>query len=814
MTLDGYQAKRDFDRTPEPAGDSTGHEGRLYVIQKHAASRLHYDFRLELDGVLLSWAVPKGPSLDPRDKRLAVRVEDHPVEYGGFEGTIPKGEYGGGTVALWDRGTWEPEGDPHEGLARGDLKFALHGEKLSGSWVLVRMKKASAAEGKENWLLIKHRDADAVDGDGAAILRERPESVATGRTIEEIAAASDQRVPDPTDAEGAVLVASLPDAPQPELATLVRSAPKGDDWLHEVKLDGYRTLARIDDGTPHLFSRGGADWTERYPRIARELAALPAKAAILDGEVVVTLENGVTDFGALQADLAAENSDRMRYGVFDLLHLDGYDLTATPLHLRKKLLASLLASHPAGKTLFYVDDIHGQGPAFAAQACAAGLEGIVSKRASSVYRPGVRSRDWLKVKCLSTEEFEIVGYTPPAGTRTGFGALLLGERTAGDELRYVGRVGTGFTARFLESFGRTLRSAEQTDASVVEGAERAPADARWVAPQFVAEVTFAERTAAGELRQASFKRLRDENPSPVTLTNPRRVFWPLTDTTKEDLARYYERVASHMLPYVMHRPISMVRCPRGVGAQGTGPHPGAASCFFHKHPGADFPGSFERVEIVESKGPAAYLAITDADSLRALAQMGVLEIHTWGSTWPDIEHPDIVVFDLDPGEGVEWGAVADAARLVRDVLDGLDLKSFVKTTGGSGLHVCAPIVPENGWDDIKRFTRAIADGIAAFDPSRYVATMAKEKRKGRVFIDYLRNTRTATFIAPYSTRAHARPTVAVPIRWDELGGVRSDTYDVTSVPRRLSHLQSDPWEGFFDLEQRITVEIMAELGLG
>jgi len=889
MPLDRYRAKRDFARTPEPAGaagdapesaangalgaGADASQGPLglphadgglrFVIQKHAATRLHYDFRLELDGVLLSWAVPKGPSLDPRDKRFAARVEDHPLEYGDFEGTIPKGEYGGGTVMLWDRGTWEPEGDPHAGLARGDLKFTLHGVKLKGSWVLVRMHKRSAEEGKENWLLIKHRDSHAVEGDGDALLAEQSRSVLTGRTLEEIAGEAGARhagtAPAVQDAHARTTPgrpAEMPAHIRPHLATPVKAAPEGDDWLHEVKFDGYRTIARVEDGSVDLHSRNDLDWTDRYAPIAQELAALSVRSAVLDGEVIVQRPDGTSDFGALQEDLGAGRTERLRYAVFDLLYLDGRDLTGLPLGQRKALLASLLAGRPPGARVFYVDDVRGQGPAFFAQACATGLEGVVSKRTDSVYRPGTRGRDWVKTTCLRRQEFVAVGYTPPAAGRTGFGALLLGARDAAGTLRYAGRVGTGFSARFLEEFGHTLRAIEVPLPSVALGAERAPADAVWVRPAYVAEVAFADVTASGQLRHPSFKGLREDktpavvvfeptahepeqaagngrttgapddqtaggphdidDPSPVTLTNPDRVFWPLTGTTKRELVEYYEWVAPHMLPHVIDRPISMVRCPHGVDAPGAPVrHPGAASCFFHKHAGADFPGPFGRIEILESKGPASYLTITGAGSLIALAQMGVLEIHTWGARWPDIEHPDIVVFDLDPGDDVGWRQLADAARLVRDVLDGLGLTSFVKTTGGKGLHVCAPIVPGYDWDGVKRFARQVAEGIAAYAPDRYTATMVKARRDGRVFIDYLRNGRTATFIAPFSTRARGRPTVAVPLRWDELGGrIRPDTHDIESMRRRMAHLGGDPWEGYFELTQTITPEMMGELGLG
>ncbi len=859
MPLDAYRSKRDFAATPEPAGQEAAGDGRLFVVQKHAASRLHYDFRLELDGVLLSWAIPKGPSLDPHDRRFAARVEDHPVDYGSFEGAIPKGEYGGGTVEVWDRGTWEPVGDPHPGLAKGDLKFTLHGVKLRGSWVLVRMKDREADKGKESWLLIKHRDEFATDGDGDAILAGQPQSVLTGRTIEEIAAdpgavwsasaghtpqpatPPHAGVPDPGSVRGATRSPNMPEAFAPQLATLVDAAPDGDGWLHEIKFDGYRTIAFLRDGSVVLRARNGGDWTGRYGPIAKELETLPVGSAVIDGEVVAQLEDGTSSFGTLQQDLHSGRTDRLRYAAFDLVYLEGYNLTGTPLRQRKALLAQLLADRGPDARVTYVDDVRGQGPAFLAQACAYGLEGVVSKRADSPYRPGSRGRDWLKAKCLRRQEFVVVGFTPPGGTRTGFGALLLGERDERGALGYAGRVGTGFSARFLEEFGRRLREMEVPGPSVDVGAERAPASARWVEPVLVAEVSFAERTEAGELRHPSFKGLREDKtpgdvladdrsaspehaappppagPSPaVTLTNPGRTFWPQTGTTKRDLADYYAWVAPHMLPHVLHRPVSMVRCPHGVDADdGPKTHPGVSSCFFHKHAGDDFPGPFERVEIIESRGPATYLTITEADSLIALAQMGTLEVHTWGARWPDIEHPDVVVFDLDPGTDVDWRALADGARLVRDVLDGLGLRSFVKTTGGAGLHVSAPLLPDRDWETVKRFAKSVADAIAAHAPDRYVATMSKTKRRGRIYIDYLRNGRTATFIAPYSTRAKARPTVAVPLRWDELGGsVRPDTYDIGNVRRRLAHLDGEPWDGYFALKQTITPAMLRELGLG
>lgn len=832
--------------------------------------------------MLLSWAVPKGPSLDPHDRHLAVRVEDHPVEYGSFEGTIPKGEYGGGTVELWDRGWWEPEVDPHEGLRKGDLKFTLHGEKLQGSWVLARMKRRSEEEGKDDWLLIKHRDEFAVDGDGQTLLKERAESVASGRTVEQIAEAgeasvwhSDEPVAaqtgvrpgeefalDPSKLPGAKKAAKMPRFVQPQLATLVKTAPRGDEWLHEIKFDGYRALSRIERGRVEMYSRNDKDWTGNFRTIADELATLPVRSAMIDGEVVVQLETGRTDFQTLQNDLGSGRKDRLLYYVFDLLYLDGYDLTAVPIEERKAALRRVVGPLAGNARVRFAEDVGGQGPTFYDQACKYGLEGIVSKRAGSPHRPGVRGNEWLKTKCLQRQEFVIVGWTPPSGTRTGFGALLLGLHEKGGKLRYVGKVGTGFNDKFLREFGARLKAIELDRPSVDSGADRAPKGSHWVRPEYVGEVAFSEWTNDGDIRHQSFQGLREdkpqrdvvaevpkpteqvgaeagksarkaEAPSPpgktgpkkrrgvdttilgVDITHANRVFWPRDGATKLELAQYYVGVADWMLPYVLHRPVSMVRCPEGVAGVAAEFHEDQGGpCFFHKHPAMDFPGPFERVKIRESEGPQTYLTITEPGSLVALAQMGVLEIHIWGSTWPDVERPNMMVFDLDPSPEVGYSQLVEAARLVRGVLDGLGLESFVKTTGGKGLHVVVPLVPSEDWDGVKRFSKAVADAIVGYAPEKYISTMSKAKRVGKVFVDYLRNSRTATFIAPYSTRAKYHPTVSVPLRWEELGGhIRPDSYTIRNLSRRMSQLKGDPWEGFFDLEQTITAAMKREIGM-
>ena len=838
--LEEYQQKRHFDKTLEPAGGSEAGAGvgpgLLYVIQKHASRRLHYDFRLELDGRLLSWAVPKGPSLDPRDRHLAARVEDHPLEYGAFEGTIPQGEYGGGTVQLWDRGTWEPETEPHQGLEKGDLKFTLHGEKLKGSWVLVRMKPRPGQENKEDWLLIKHRDEYAVDGAGQAILRDEERSVASGRTVDEIATEGEAGGLDASALPGARPVGEMPRFVKPELATLVKAAPEGDVWLHEIKFDGYRALSRIEAGHAEMYSRNDRDWTGHFRLLADELARLPVQTAMLDGEVVVQMPDGTTSFQELQhmlgagAGAVAEAGGRLLYYVFDLLYLNGYELLDSPIEARKELLKGLLARQPSGfsaSRIQFSQHIVGDGDAFLQEACRLGLEGMVSKRTGTRYRAGVRGPEWQKAKCSEEQEFVIGGFTDPAGTRVGFGALLLGVHEAG-RLRYVGKVGTGFSDQLLRSLGERLRGLETDTPPFDSDIARAPKRCHWAKPQLVAQVAFAEWTKEGGLRHPSFKGLREDKlaaevteeksvaaSEAVTLTHPDRVFWPTDGITKRALADHYERVAPWMLPYVLGRPIAMLRCPEGVeGTQAAAGVSAAARrgkapsgvCFFQKHPGVDVHGPFEVVSIVESEGPQPYLTITEPGSLTALAQMGVLEIHIWGATWPDIERPDMLVFDFDPDPAVEWKALADAARLMHDVLEGLGLQTFVKTTGGKGLHVVAPLTPQEQWPVARDFCKAIADAFVSGAPDRYTANMRKAKRTGKIYVDYVRNTRGATSVAPYSTRAREHATVSVPIHWEELKGrVRPDSFTVKNVGARLSRLGGDPWEGYQDAQRRQTI---------
>jgi bifunctional non-homologous end joining protein LigD len=661
MALEEYKRKRDFRKTPEPAGRAhkRRRSGLEFVIQKHAARRLHYDFRLELNGVMLSWAVPKGPSLDPREKRLAVHTEDHPLEYNSFEGVIPEGEYGGGTVLLWDRGTWRPvgEGDPAEAYAKGSLKFELDGEKLHGRWALVRMGGRASRDGKENWLLIKERDETAVDGSGSAVVDDNPRSVETGRTIEEIAERRD-RVWRSNRGSGAPTPAALPGARkgrlpaafEPQLATLVAKPPEGAEWIHELKFDGYRILARIEDGRVELFSRNGLDWTHRFPRLARELAGLELRAALIDGEAVALDEHGRSSFQLLQEALSSGKTDDIVYYAFDLVHLDGWNLAEATVVDRKSLLKPLI---PAGEGLVrYSDHQEGDGKAFYAAACKIEIEGTIAKQRDAPYRPG-RSRAWLKVKCTNREEFVVVGWTDPGGARVGLGSLVLGYYDAKGKLHYAGRVGTGFDTRMLGELRARFRRAGEVKRPFTKLPAGAARGVHWVKPSLIAEVQFTGWTRDGVLRHPAFLGLREDKapeeaviapPAPlsavtsspakarkaaaradapaVRLSNEDKVLYPGKGYTKGDLARYYESVAEHALAHLAHRPLTLVRCPDGEGKP----------CFYQKHVGSGVPKAVGTVDVAEKEGgTGTYLVIEDVAGLVSLVQMGVLSPGTASS---------------------------------------------------------------------------------------------------------------------------------------------------------------------------------------
>jgi bifunctional non-homologous end joining protein LigD len=841
--LTKYRQKRDFGRTGEPRGRHARSNGFSFVVQKHDARRLHYDFRLELDGVLISWAVPRGPSLDPRDKRLAVETEAHPIEYGSFEGTIPAGQYGAGTVMVWDHGTWSPAGDPRAGYQKGHLEFVLDGQKLKGKWHLVRTGLGGST--KPNWLLIKAHD-DAARDDGDYLLEAMPNSVMTGRTLAHIAGDPDAPVWDsrphteqpaargrPDKAAGKQAsttrrnrwledptVANAPAGPLPEvleaeLATLVKQVPDGADWLHEIKFDGYRMIGRVQRGAAKLVTRNDRDWTGRFPVIAQALQALPTESAVLDGEVVVLRSDGASDFGLLQNALQERDQNTLVYCAFDLLYLEGRDLRALPLEERKRLLEALLRASRGAGQLRYTDHVVGNGPEVLRQACRLGLEGVVSKRRDAAYHGG-RGRDWLKTKCSLRQEFVIGGYTEPAGSRRHLGALLLGVRE-GDRLAYCGKVGTGFDEVSLRDLESRLVRRQQRETPFEPAPKRAERrGAHWVTPDIVCEVEFSEFTSDGRLRHATFRGLREDKnaqavvrevPRPKTgagealpsLTHPNRLLYPEVGLTKRELYDYYRCVAFAMLPHVVDRPLTLVRCPKGHQER----------CFFQKHATSSMPAAIRRVYLPEKGRTATFMVIEDLPGLLELVQLGALEIHTGGARAHDAERPDLLVFDLDPDTEVVWERVIVGARLLRDLFGHLGLESFLKTTGGKGLHVCVPVLPGLGWHEVAQFCRGVADAIVLAAPDQFVATMSKRKRKGKIFVDYVRNTRGASFIAPYSTRARIGAPVALPIDWQDLTPeLHSDAFRLRDFGRVWGAERRDPWASMSRIRQSLTPSML------
>jgi bifunctional non-homologous end joining protein LigD len=886
--LKAYHAKRRFGVTAEPKGNVGRKQGHAFVIQKHAARRLHYDLRLELDGVMKSWAVTRGPSLVPSEKRLAVQVEDHPIDYNKVEGTIPQGEYGGGTVMVWDRGRWTPEHDPHKGLKKGHLSFFLEGEKLHGLWHLVRLHKRRG-ETRNNWLLIKSDDEAARGTRGKDILEEAPLSVKTGRTMEEIAQGASKkktiaksakkaagktaktvkvkaakgkasrtskasprkraqaaavkpllRVSD-TEDEPLPLAAArrtaLPDFIKPCLATLATKAPDSGNWTHEIKFDGYRLQARLDNGKVQLLTRTGLDWSHKFPAIAKAVAELKAKQALIDGELVVDDADGVSSFSLLQQELTSGRQDRLVFYVFDLMHIDGSDLRPLPLTQRKESLATLLRRAPDDSPLRLSESIDETGSVLLKYACRMHLEGIISKRSDAPYRSG-RGHDWIKTKCTDRQEFVIAGFVPATNDARAVGALVLAVFDNG-KLSYAGRTGTGFTHTSARALYRKLNvlKRSRTPFETVPQEERGARGPIWVEPKLVAEVDFHGWTHGDRVRHASFQGLREDKAAKdvaremkanvaeaaavpasnktatakkrsapvtrktgkkdapvkvgaVTLTHPDRVYWEDAGVTKQDLAEYYKAVWKWMSPHVAGRPISLLRCPEGA----------AGECFFQKHAAAGI--STDHLHLIPEKGDEI-LSIDNLDGLLSLVQAGVLEVHTRGTTADNLDNADRLVIDLDPGPGTGWRDVVAAARDVRNRLDGLKLKSFLKTSGGKGLHVVLPIAP-TPWDDAKAFTQALAGAMAADEPDRYVATATKSKRNNRIFIDYLRNSHEATAVAPYSTRARPGAPVSVPIDWSELGTLKSASqYTVLNLLHRLKRQRRDPWSGIGRVKQKL-----------
>lgn len=876
MSLRDYARKRKFGQTPEPAVGGRRHARKpIFVVQLHHARARHYDFRLEADGALKSWAVPKGPSLRPGEQRLAVEVEDHPISYARFAGDIPAGHYGAGHVDIFDHGTWQPEADdPLKAIAAGKLDFELHGEHLRGRWTLVRTRRQGS---RNQWLLLKRSDAEARDAEADDFL-DAPMRKATaawrrahGQEVEErgaparkaaarvavrkTAGGTGKKQASPKQASPATRKAAsrggkaeaairaralalpgardgaLPAGFRAQLAVQHASPPAGKQWLHETKWDGYRLLADLDDGKVRLRSRNDLDWTARLPHVVAALEALPVRSARLDGELVALDTHGGSHFASLQQALKDGNTQRLRYVLFDLPGVAGVDLTHAPLGERKALLERLLDG--TDDALAYSSHIEGHGAEAFAASGRRGLEGIVSKRIDAGYAAGVRSPDWIKVKHVQSDEFVIVGYTAPQGSRQGFGALLLATTERG-RLRYVGRIGTGFDEATLHGLAARMKKSAVAD-PVVEIPAHVPLPARritWVRPQLVVEVAFRGWGGHQLLRQGSFLRLREDKnvddldlqdtpPAPrkraaatkrggarnmakktegtadegVTITHASRVVYPDGGIRKGDVAAYYTAVARWILPELANRPLSLLRCPGGVGGE----------CFFQKHHAATLGTSVRAVALKEKDaGVADYVYIRDLRGLLELVQMNTLEFHPWGARVDKPDAPDRIVFDLDPAEGVAWKAVVGAAREIRARLEETGLQSFVRTSGGKGLHVVVPFRRGPDWDTVKRFCESFADAMVALHPLQYIATAGKAQRKGRIFIDWLRNARGATSVCNWSLRARAGAPVAMPLRWEELGRVRSGAaFDMKKALRRAGSLKADPWEGFATTRQRL-----------
>lgn len=883
-----YRAKRDFTKTQEPAPrratarQAAAPNAPIFVVQKHQAHRagLHYDFRLEHNGVLWSWAVRKGPSLDPSVKHIAAHVEDHPIDYADFQGRIPDGQYGAGAVEIWDRGTWEPVNDPDEGMRKGELTFILHGTRLNGRFHLVRLRPKPGSRSKaDNWLLFKgHDEAERPGADAATIEQMTPppqpdkaKQRAAVATYGKPRQAVDADPPDPdgpaskpakTRTANSKAAATkdppapgarrgkLPASQAPQLCAIAEDPPEGDNWISEIKFDGYRLLAWHDHGKVRLVTRNGLDWTDRLPAVARAVARLDVEAALLDGELVALDKDGISSFPALQAALSAGKDNTLLFYLFDLLHLNGWDLRPCRLLDRKQALEGLDAWQGM---LRYSDHHRGDTAAMRRQACQMKLEGIVCKQVDAPYQPG-RGRGWLKVKCRGREEFIVLGWTPPHGSRTGLGSLHLGYYDPQHRLHYAGGVGTGFSDDELATLRDRLDAlADDAPRELLVAGEPLGNAIHWVRPELVAEIQFTGWSGAGRVRHAVYLGLREDKSAdevvrdvadpeaehkPVTprqaagpkrgpriavppkarpthtaaartsttivtaskpkpratslegirLTHPDRELWP--GITKQHLAEYWLEVAEHALPGLAHRPLAIVRCPEGID----GEH------FFQKHGHGHLPDGVRQGEA----GGQPYLAIDDAHGLVAMAQISAIELHAWGATEADPLHPDILVFDLDPGEGVPFAEVSRAANDVRDRLQQLDLASFCRTTGGKGLHVVVPLRPEAGWDQVKPFCRAFAEMLSEEQPERFLSTVKKSDRRGRILLDWLRNGLGATAVASFCPRARPGATVATPLAWEEVTQTLDPSaFTLHSVPQRLARLRRDPWDGFASLRQHL-----------
>ncbi|MBX8576804.1 DNA ligase D [Pseudomonas cichorii] len=826
-----YTRKRNFEITSEPA-EASEKKGKAparalsFVIQKHDARNLHYDFRLELGGTLKSWAVPKGPSLDPAQKRLAVHVEDHPLGYASFEGSIPKGQYGGGDVIVWDRGVWQPHGDPQAAYRQGKLKFTLIGEKLTGDWALVRTRLKGSGD-KEQWLLIKEKDAVARPAAEYDIIREQPQSVISGnqvgvtRTVKEKKTAKKPRL---TKHD------SFPGQLAPQLATLVEAPPEGD-WLYEIKFDGYRILARFHDGDVKLLSRNGNDWTDRMPQLASALKALKLKDSWLDGEVVVLDGQGLPDFQALQNAFETGRSQDIFYYLFDAPFLKGQDMRERPVEERREALSQVL--HQQSSALLRYSDAFRTGHKdIIESASAMGLEGVIGKRVGSPY-VSKRNGDWIKLKCRLRQEFVIVGYTAPQGSRSGFGALLLAVNDEDAGLVYAGRVGTGFSAVLIKQLLKRLEPLQRDTSPLARPLNSAQKrNVQWIEPQLVCEVEFAQWTREGILRHAAFVGLRSdkpasdivrEHPQQVTvpsppkaaknargkvnvagigISHPERIIDRESKAQKSDLAHFYESIADWILPHLANRPVALLRCPEGVEGEQ----------FFQKHAERLAIPHIHKLDSALDPGHAPLMEIDTVQALIGATQMGAIEFHTWGATHDRIETPDHLVLDLDPDPALPWRSMIEATQMLLAVLEELGLEAFLKTSGGKGMHIIVPLARQADWDSVKAFAKAIAEFVSRQLPERFTAVMGPKNRVGRIFVDYLRNTRGGSTVTAYSVRARPGLPVSVPISRDELEGLQSARqWHIGNLEQRLRQLGSDPWAGYRN-RQRITQKMWKQLG--
>ncbi|MDU8421254.1 DNA ligase D [Pseudomonas syringae] len=856
-----YTRKRNFAITSEPAeskrkGKGKSQPGALgFVIQKHDARNLHYDFRLELEGTLKSWAVPKGPSLDPTQKRLAVHVEDHPLDYAGFEGSIPQGQYGGGDVIVWDRGVWQPHGDPQKTYAEGKLKFTLVGEKLSGDWALVRTRLKGSGS-KEQWLLIKEKDDIARPAAEYDITQEQPQSVISGAHVGEErstpkksaasaangkakASTSKSKAPKPAAKPTRRKAKSaFPDTLSPQLATLVEAPPAGD-WLYEIKFDGYRMLTRIEGDDVRLFTRNGHDWTERLPELVKAFKGMKLRDSWFDGEVVVLDEQGLPDFQGLQNAFDAGNSKDILYYLFDMPFLSAEDLREVPLEQRRDALKHVLDAQKS-RLLRYSDAFQAGHQDIVASAAAMGLEGVIGKRAGSAY-VSKRNADWIKLKCRLRQEFVVVGYTAPQGSRSAFGALLLAVNAGEDGLVYAGRVGTGFTEVSLEQLHKQLKKLQRKDSPLAKKLSASQArGVQWVEPKLVCETEFAQWTREGIVRQAAFVGLRNDKPAKdvvredaqpakvasqtptktaapqarkkaaqgkvdvagTGVSHPDRIIDSKTGTSKIELAQFYESIADWILPYLNKRPVALLRCPEGIDGEQ----------FFQKHAEHLAIPHIRQLDRALDPGHAALMEIDSLPALIGAAQMGAIELHTWGATRDRIETPDHFVLDLDPDPALPWRSMIEATQMVLAVLEELGLEAFLKTSGGKGMHIIVPLARQADWDTVKAFAKAIAEFASRQLPERFTATMGPKNRVGKIFIDYLRNSRGGSTVTAYSVRARPGLPVSVPIALDELAGLKSSAqWDITNLEQRLKRLKDDPWAGYSN-RRKITQKMWKQLG--